>query len=770
MSHTRGFLLAYAPTMRSGAARRLVSIVAALVAVCGFAAPTQAQEPLELGRSAADDRVEVTVVKAQRALEYANLPGSWFVADVRLVGIGGLDTTAILDWRLKLSDGSEVVPFPGEAANVAGGRVEPGVDVTIRLGFMIGEVGGAAQIVFQPFLDQAPLASWAVTIEAVAASDPATPSAPLTTIPPVSIDIELPQLTSGYEHVRSFDARYEIRSDTSIVVTETVEYDFGPFDRHGIFRDLALFQPIDDDRERTYPISEVTVTADPGTPSQYDIFRTGDLQRIRIGDPDRTINGIHTYTIRYRLDGALNPQSSGPELFFNVTGVWDVGMDVVTIEVVAPGGVDRVACYAGPAGSTQTCTSAAVEDGVARFAENGLLLGEQVTIVAALPSGSVDEPVPILGDAPRDVEDAIEPGLLNIGGAAAVLGLGLVGVGSLVWRKGRDLESTGSHVDARFAPDDDAPRRLPVLRRVETPVEFAPPDHIRPGLLGTLYDERADPVDVSASIVDLAVRGFLRIEEVPKQGWFGKSDHRLVKLRDDDGSLLAYERMLLTGLFSSGDTDVLLSDLKDSFASTLAKIQSSMYAEVVRHKWFDRRPDKTRAKWLALGFVVLLGGVGALVLAFITRYAVWPAAALVVIGLVVLVTSRWMPRRTARGTAALRHVEGFRRFIVDSESRRSEFDERQNLFTEYLPYAIVFGCVDKWARTFADLQTGELPATGAWYVGTHRFDARSFSSSVNGFASTAGSTMSSTPGGSGGSGFSGGSSGGGGGGGGGGSW
>jgi uncharacterized membrane protein len=157
-------------------------------------------------------------------------------------------------------------------------------------------------------------------------------------------------------------------------------------------------------------------------------------------------------------------------------------------------------------------------------------------------------------------------------------------------------------------------------------------------------------------------------------------------------------------------------------------------------------------------------------LAIVTKYAVWPAVALCLVGLVFMVASRWMPRRTAKGTAVLRHAEGFRRFIVESERYRSEFDERANLFTEYLPYSIAFGCVDKWAKAFADLQTGELPSTDSFYRGTGRFDAGSFSSSVNSFASSAGATMASTPGGSGGSGFSGGSSGGGGGGGGGGSW
>jgi uncharacterized membrane protein YgcG len=729
-----------------------------------------AQETLAIGETAADGRVAVTVTATSRVDEYGGFGGAWFVADVRFVGVGGIDTTAILDWRLRLSDGAEAVPFPAEESNVPGGTVGPGTEASIRLGFRADALQGPAELVFQPFLDAVPLATWSTTIEAPPAT--ITPTVPLPSMPDFTIpNVDLSATSSGFEHVRSFDARYEIQPDTTIHVTETIEYDFGFGDRHGIFRDLALYQPIDDDRERRYPISEISVEGGEGTPDQFEVSRYGDFQRIKIGDADVTITGVHTYTIEYRIGGALNPQADGPELYFNVTGTWAAPMDEVTVEVAAPDGIERVACFAGPTGSTDACSEATIDaEGVAHYRQDALGSDDQLTIVAAIPSGSVAEPSPILSDAPRDVEDAIEPDPINIGGAGAVLLAGIAGVGVLLWRHGRDLEGGGSVVDARFAPDDAPARRLPFLRRIETPVEFAPPDGVRPGLVGTLYDEQADPVDVSATIVDLAVRGFLRIEEVPKEGWFGKADHRLVNLRDDDGTLMAYERMLLRGLFEGGESEVLLSDLRDQFASTLAQIRSSMYSETVRQRWFERRPDKTRTRWIAIGTGISVLGAGALVLAFMTKYAVWPAAALCLIGLVFLVASRRMPRRTARGTAALRHVEGFRRFIVDSERHRSEFDERANLFSEYLPYSIVFGCVDKWAKAFADLHTGELPDTGLWYVGSHRFDVGDFSRSMNGFATTAGSTMSSTPGGSGGSGFSGGSSGGGGGGGGGGSW
>jgi uncharacterized membrane protein len=128
-----------------------------------------------------------------------------------------------------------------------------------------------------------------------------------------------------------------------------------------------------------------------------------------------------------------------------------------------------------------------------------------------------------------------------------------------------------------------------------------------------------------------------------------------------------------------------------------------------------------------------------------------------------------MPRRTAKGTHMMRRTLGFAKYIRTAEAHQQAFAERANLFTEYLPHAIAFKCVDKWAAAFQDIDLQQ--ATGTWYHGATAFDASSLSSSVGSFSSSVSSAIASTPGGSGGSGFSGGgSSGGGGGGGGGGSW
>jgi uncharacterized membrane protein len=130
-----------------------------------------------------------------------------------------------------------------------------------------------------------------------------------------------------------------------------------------------------------------------------------------------------------------------------------------------------------------------------------------------------------------------------------------------------------------------------------------------------------------------------------------------------------------------------------------------------------------------------------------------------------------MPRKTREGAELLRRTLGFRHYMEIAEKERQRFAERENMFSEYLPYAIVFGCVEKWARAFSDIDAAA--ATSSWYTGSSlgAFSASDLSSNLSSFSNQVSSTIASTPGGSGGSGFSGGGgSGGGGGGGGGGSW
>jgi uncharacterized protein (TIGR04222 family) len=342
----------------------------------------------------------------------------------------------------------------------------------------------------------------------------------------------------------------------------------------------------------------------------------------------------------------------------------------------------------------------------------------------------------------------------------------------LMWRQGRDVRYAGSQVDQVMgSTDPNAPTEaVPMLDRTPVTVEFAPPEDLRPGQIGTLIDEEANTLDVTATIVDLAVRGYLVIEEIPKEGWFGKPDWRLIRQPKDAADLLQYERYLLDGLFEDGD-EVQLSGLKKRFAERLQKVKRAMYNDVVRRKWFLRSPEKVRAMWTGIGVAALLLGIGATVaLAYFTKLALL-GVPLVVGGILLLLGARRMPRRTAKGTAMTRRVSGFRVVIEKVEEHMAQWAEQQNVFTRFLPYAVVFGVTEKWAEAFEAL--GQLPneTDMGWYRSSQAFTYASFADSMDAFSVTTSGTIAATPAGSGGSGFGGGGfSGGGGGGGGGGSW
>ena len=573
----------------------------------------------------------------------------------------------------------------------------------------------------------------------------------------------------GGEAIRSYDVQIEVRTDDSLRIIETIVYDFGTAERHGIFRDVPTRLAFDDRYDRVYPLQVESVMASGDTPAQYDVSQEpGGITRIKIGDPDRTITGVHTYTIIYTVEAAMNGFDDHDELYWNAVGdEWDVFVQRATATVNTPGRILDIACYSGSLGSYATCDRKKTDGVTARFRQDVLGPFQAFTVVVALPKGAVAEPHPRLVE-PWNIGRAFARTPLSLGLSGGLLALLIAGSGWLVWTRGRDRRYVGSPIDQTMGNPSGADQPVPLFEHAQSPVEFAPPENLRPGQVGTIIDERANTLDVSATIVDLAVRGYLTIEEIPKEGVFGKPDwtlHRIDKATED---LLTYERTLLTGLFETGN-DPTLSSLKRTFAARLQKVEDELYADAVKRGWFPKRPDKIRETWHVRGVLVFLGGIG---LTFVL--AKWTHLGLVglpviVGGMLLTVGARWMPSRTAKGTAIARRVAGFRTVIETAETNLSRWAEEQNVFTRYLPYAIVFGATEKWAKAFEGLQ--QMPPDTTWYRSSRPFLYADFGRAMDDFSVTTGGTIASTPSGSGSSGFGGGGfSGGGGGGGGGGSW
>ncbi len=550
--------------------------------------------------------------------------------------------------------------------------------------------------------------------------------------------------------IDSFDARIEIQGDGRLLVTEAIDVDFASLERHGIFRDIPVEYDWPD-RARTirvYDLQVLWVRDAQGAPIPYSTSRDGADVQIRIGDADRTVTGRQHYRLAYLVQGVLNAFPDHDELYWNATGdQWPVPIERARATVIAPASPSSSACFVGASGSQAGCTQAPLERGRVFTSPRALSPGEQLTVVVGLPKGTVPEPRPLLRDRPREFGEFFDLSPLTLGAAAAVALAGLWLVFWRWWTVGRDR-----------------PERVTIVP------EYEPPDKLRPAQLGLLVDERADTRDVTATIVDLAVRGHLTITEQPKEGLFGKKDWLLARTGGDAAALRDYERTIQGGLFDDG-AEVKLSELKRHFYTTLAKAQRELYRDAVAEGWFPADPSRVRATYAVLG-------VGLLVAAGVLAWALGSLAGAGLVGLALAVpavvltaASPVMPSKTRAGAELLRRTLGFRHYMEVAETDRQRFAEKEHIFAEYLPYAIVFGCVDRWARAFEGIDM--RAATAGWYAGSSlpvSFAATDLSHELSSFSNQVSTAIASTPGSSGGSGFSGGGAGGGGGGGGGGSW
>ena len=342
-----------------------------------------------------------------------------------------------------------------------------------------------------------------------------------------------------------------------------------------------------------------------------------------------------------------------------------------TVQVSAPAAVTRAACFAGPSGSTGSCQQAGIAEGVAHFTQASLGPHEGLTVVVAIPKGVVAVPRPVLVER-WSLERAFAVTPVSAGAAGGLLAVfAILGAVVLVRRRdGRNPRSAAHGVAGTAVPASEA---VPLSGHGQPAMESAPPEDVRPGQAGTLLDGLANPRDATGTIVDLAVRGYLRIEDgLTVLGGLTKRekpDWQLVRL-GKTGGLLDYEQILLDGLFEDypstqdGAPSTLLSELGPAFARSLKQAQEALYKDVASRGWFTARPDQVRRRWLMIGCVLFAAGAVAIVVAAARSHLGLIPVPVALAGLVLIGGARWMPARTAKGTELARRLLGFRRYLT----------------------------------------------------------------------------------------------------------
>ncbi|HZA32527.1 MAG TPA: DUF2207 domain-containing protein [Propionibacteriaceae bacterium] len=584
-----------------------------------------------------------------------------------------------------------------------------------------------------------------------------------------------PAAAATGDQIDSFTINYDVAPSGVVKVQETIVYRFGSGSgRHGIERYFVTREPYDETQDALYKVENISVTSPDNVATQFS-SRTDEAKggreeqlRLRIGDPNETISApTATYVISYDLTGAMRTFNDYDEFYWDATGLdWQAAIKSVKITAAVPGGAQDVSCFAGAAQSTETCQGS-VSGGKATFSASDLTEGQGVTIGVKIKSGLVADNAPHL--APDGSKLTSSQKVLI--GAAGAAGLGIaVGspiVGALWWRKnGRDRRYAGlapgtvplpGQTAEVVASDPDLP----------IPVAFSPP-RIPVAEAGLLLDGQVDSRETAATIIDLAVRGALRVES------HGDDDFR-VTLVDPDQATAPHEMVLLTALFD-GEPPGAVRDLSSqgSLLNAHREMQASVRNQVAARGWFTKVPSSAAAHGIGFGGIVF-----AVIAAFtLGAWVLWIFVPLLPVIITVLVIRAKLRRgqRTAEGRAVCDQVEGFKTYLATAEADQLRFEEGEDIFSKYLPWAIAFELADRWAKVCADLVAmGRLPdVTPYWYVGNYHlaaFNTAFITSSLTSAATPAPSAGSGGTGFGGGSSFGGGGfSGGGGGGGGGGSW
>jgi len=539
--------------------------------------------------------------------------------------------------------------------------------------------------------------------------------------------------------INNFLSAISIEPTGDVLISETIEADFF-VEKHGIFRKIPLNYFNNDGSKHFTNISVSSVIRNSKL-EKFSTYKEGNNLVIKIGDPDKKISGKQIYTIYYSQKGILQNFDNYDELYWNVTGnQWPVDITkakaTITInntEIVS------TACYQGPTGSGENCRIDQGKNLTSFSTTKPLHYGDNFTIAASYQAGII--PILSVTEQKTFSEKLIEfLLLLNIFLIPVAPIITLIVIFLLWFKSGRDKVEGNRSKSIFFSRSIAA--------------EFSPPDKLRPAEIGILFDQKADTVDITATIIDLAVRGYLQIKETKTKRSLlpDKTDYTLIKItqKNTKSKLIPYEKMLIDKLFKTKDK-VELSSLKNTFYTDLKNIKDQAYKDMTSKTIFNSNPDKIRKKYLAIGFVLF----------FLGFFLMWWLS---ICGLIIIISSRIMPSRTSYGFELYQRSRGYKEFIEKAQKYPQKFYEDNNLFNEVLPYAIMFGVVEKFANAAKEM--GLKPQNNSWYTGSHHFNPVLFSSNITSFSNSFSSTSASRPSssGSGGGGFSGGGFGGGGGG------
>ncbi len=417
-------------------------------------------------------------------------------------------------------------------------------------------------------------------------------------------------------------------------------------------------------------------------------------------------NATEHFEISYTVVGGLRIYDSGDQLYWYAISPehygFAIGESTVTVQLPAGyaprEGVDPVVTYGAPS-EIQVNGTTAVAKATRQIGGN-----EDFEIRVQYPHDPNATPPAWQAsfDQQRAFDENILP-LINVGIIALSLLIGIGGVlllYVLYMRKGRD----------------------PDVGPVPTFLS-EPPSDLPPAVVGTLVDERADPRDAISTVIDLAHKGYIVIEEEKKEGVFGIGGGSEFTFKRTDKlleGLRPFETKMMERLFTGSKMERSMSSLKQKFYTVIADIQSKLYTELVTDGFFTTSPSTTRSLWsfIAVIILALAGVIGWVLFTASDRFGFVPLMlpiAIGVVGVAALIIGPVMPAKTRKGAEEAAKWKAFYEYLRNLE-KYAKVEEAAAQFERYLPYAVAFGLDRTWIYKFKQVDLVPIPY---WYYPTY---------------------------------------------------
>lgn len=556
--------------------------------------------------------------------------------------------------------------------------------------------------------------------------------------------------TEGWE-IKSFDSDIVIQQDQPVKISEKILADFSNEQHHGIARAIP-YEYVNTGLTRyNARIDFVSAIDEKGKDWTTDVSRSNGFLNVEMTTADSSyLTKEGTFIVTYLANNVIGffdetkakQENTFPhdEFYWNVNGTdWPVNVDEVSATIHLPKAIPQdqlnLSCITGAYGAAgKDCEFSIIDAQTVLFkSTRPFAPGENLTIVVGMPVGTINPSSALTNLYYLLIE--------NWGLLIALITLAIM---YYLWRNyGRDDQSV---------PNTIMPH-------------YEPPKGMSPTETGTLIDENLDPRDITATILDFAVRGYIEIKEVEEKVLLITTRDYILKLIKPYETNKDFERILLQALFPSNQAGEItsISSLKNTFYTHIPEIEKAVMTQLVTENYFPASPASTRAKYMIIGGIISSMAIG---LGQNVDLSGATIIGLVLSGIIVIAFGRKMPHKTRKGTEAYYQLKGLYEYINTAEKDRMKFQEKNNIiFEKLLPYAMAFGLIDKWANAF----DGIIKEPPSWYHTNHNgFTMIYFASSMNHWGTSFSNNITSRPGGqggrggwSGGSGFGGGFSGGG---------